>query len=55
MCLSLASGEIPHEWKNANPSSKLAVRNIENCRPISVLPVVVKVLETLVYAQLLTL
>ena len=36
-----------------HPSTKLAVRrNIENYRPISVLPVVVRVFERLVYAQL---
>ena len=55
--LSLASGEIPQlqEWKNARvtPIFKAGSEtNIENYGPISVLPVVVKVFERLVYAQL---
>ena len=53
--LSLASGEIPQEWKNAKvtPIFKAGNKmNIKNYRPISVLPVVVKVFERLVYAQL---
>ena len=53
--LSLASGEIPQEWKNTKvtPIFKAGNEtNIENYGPISVLPVVVKVFERLVYAQL---
>ena len=49
------SGEIPQEWKNAKvtPIFKAGSEmNIENYRPISVLPVVVKVFERLVHAQL---
>ena len=53
--LSLASGKIPQEWKNTKvtPIFKAGNEtNIENYGPISVLPVVVKVFERLVYAQL---
>ena len=52
---SLKCGDLPSEWKAAlvtpvkkNGSSDL----VENFRPISVLPVVVKVLERIVHRQL---
>ena len=53
--LSFARGEIPQEWKTAKvtPIFKVGSKmNIENYRPISVLPLVVKVFERLVYRQL---
>ena len=50
--LSLASEEIPQEWK-ATPIFKADNEtNIENYRPSSVLPVVVKVFERQVYGFL---
>ena len=52
--LSLARGEIPQGWKAARvtPIFKAGNKmNIENYRPISVLPVVVKVFERLVYRE----
>ena len=52
---SLESGQIPVEWKSANvipvPKGGDSER-VENVRPISVLPVVVKVFEKLVHRQL---
>ena len=53
--LSLAREEIPQEWKAAKVTPIFKAGNemkIENYRPISVLPVVVKVFERLVYGQL---
>ena len=46
--LSLARGEIPQEWKTAKVTQLAVNMNIENYRPISVLPVAVKVFERLV-------
>ena len=51
---SLRSGEMPREWKSAHvtPVHKGGdVESAENYRPVSVLPVVVKVFEKLVHHQ----
>jgi hypothetical protein len=54
---SLASGEIPGEWKRANvtpvPKSTAAGQS-SDFRPISVLPVIAKVFESLIHRQLYT-
>ena len=49
--LSLMKGEIPGEWKTAKFKDGNRM-DIGNYRPISVLPVVVKVFEKLVCGQL---
>ena len=54
---SLAGGEIPEEWKRANvtPVPKCTVAcQPSDFRPISVLPVIAKVFESLVHKQLYT-
>ena len=53
--LSISSGIFPDEWKIAKvlPIYKSGPRNVlENYRPISILPVVAKVLEKEVHNQL---
>ena len=53
---SLKSGEIPSDWKKANvtpvPKSSTATSLVSNFRPISVLPVIAKVFESVVHQQL---
>ena len=52
---SLSTGEVPNEWKKANITpiqKKPRINNITNYRPISVLPVIAKVYESLVHKQL---
>ena len=51
---SLRSGEMPREWKSAHVTAVHKggdVESAENYRPVSVLPVVVKVFEKLVHHQ----
>lgn len=52
---SIASGVVPHQWKEAivNPLSKVDQPNeLKDLRPISILPFLSKVLEKAVYYQL---
>ena len=52
---SISSGCFPNEWKEANVSAVPKSRDsneIKNYRPISVIPVVGKVFESLVHQQL---
>ena len=54
MNASLKCGKLPEEWKSAHitPVSKVGdSEGAENFRPVSVLPVVVKVFEWLVHKQ----
>lgn len=53
-CLSKEYGEIPSQWKTANviPVPKNKSKNLENIRPISLLPVFAKVLEKIVVDSL---
>ena len=54
--LSLKSGLVPTEWKSAKivPIHKAGSRsNMDNYRPISVLPTISKVLERVVHRQLM--
>ena len=52
---SLATSKIPAEWKAARiiliPKKVGTTRNVDNFRPISILPVVAKVFESLVFSQ----
>ena len=53
---SLSSGKIPAEWKVSNiiPIPKGGVKNdVSNFRPISLLPIVSKVLERCIYDQII--
>ena len=53
--LSLTTGKVPSEWKRAKVSAifkKGSKLDIGNYRPISVLPVISKILERLVHQQL---
>ena len=55
--MSLSEGIIPTEWKAAKvtPLHKSGPRTeLENYRPISVLPALSKILEHIVHRQLLT-
>ena len=56
---SLTSGQIPSEWKKANvppiPKSTTTYNSIYNFRPISVLPIIAKVFESLIHHQLYTI
>ena len=52
---SLKTGEIPSEWKSANITPEFkncSKEDVNNHRPVSVLPVVTKVFETIVHVQL---
>ena len=52
---SLKTGEIPSEWKSANITPVLKKgrkEDVNNYRPISVLPIVAKVFERIVHKQL---
>ena len=52
--LSLATGEIPDDWKKANvvPLEKIAnTRDISKLRPVSLLALPSKILERVVYTQ----
>ena len=52
---SLSQGVFPSEWKQANmtPVPKSGDRHmVNNYRPISVLPVIAKVFESMVHGQL---
>ena len=52
---SLQTGEIPSEWKSANITPVLKKgrkEDVNNYRPISVLPIVAKVFERIVHKQL---
>lgn len=54
---SLTCGQIPTEWKKANvtPIPKTTTsHSISNFRPISVLPIIAKVFESLIHHQLYT-
>ena len=51
---SLATSKIPAEWKAARipiPKKAGTTKNVDNFRPISILPVVAKVFESLVFSQ----
>ena len=50
----LENGKFPIEWKKANvvPLYKKKQTAIENCRPISLLPVCGKILERLIYNKM---
>ena len=53
--LSIRSGQVGSEWKHARVTQIPKVKNsqeVNNFRPISVLPVVSKVLERIVHCQL---
>ncbi len=53
--LSLLQGQIPSEWKKANitPIPKTSIsKSPSNFRPISVLPVLAKVFESLIHHQI---
>ena len=55
--LSLQSGSVPMEWKAAKiiPFFKSgSMVEVDNYRPISILPVLSKILERIVYKQLLS-
>ena len=55
--LSLQSGSVPMEWKAAKiiPLFKSgSMVELDNYRPISILPVLSKILERIVYKQLLS-
>ena len=52
---SISQGKLPEDWKSARvtPLFKQGDRDdVNNYRPISVIPVVVKVFERIVYEQL---
>ena len=54
--LSLETGSVPAEWKVAKviPQFKSgSSAEIDNCRPISILPIFSKILEKMVYKQLI--
>ena len=53
--ISLSSGNFPNDWKNAkiitlHKSGSLSA--VDNNKPISILPVLSKILERIVYKQL---
>ena len=51
----MKTGEIPSEWKSANITPVLKKgrkEDVNNYRPISVLPIVAKVFERIVHKQL---
>ena len=51
----MKTGEIPSEWKSANITpvlNKGRKEDVNNYRPISVLPIVAKVFERIVHKQL---
>ena len=53
--LSISSSVFPSEWKMAKgaPIFKLGKReNVNNCRPISVLPTIARIFESLIFEQL---
>ena len=53
--MSLQTGQIPLEWKSANVTPVLKngdETQMENYRPISVLPVIAKIMERIVFNQL---
>ena len=48
--LSVANQKIPHQWKLAHviPVPKWKVKSLDDIRPISLLPIIFKILESLV-------
>ena len=54
----LESGKFPTEWKKANVvpvHNKGDNQTLKNCRPISLLPIVGKILERLIYERMFEL